>query len=146
MTTEINQDDDFVAFVVDGVEFSLDLYEARDSMTRIDIKHKDDQWACEECEAVFHRTTDNDKALCPECGGKKTFRDEKWLDSVAEYVLTKSKLTRCSRYTAGRIYNVIVEKMEAIKKKREQTPASPITLESIPAGGEAAENEHSSNT
>lgn len=138
--TVIDQSEDFVRFTIDGKSIDVDLYAARDALAKIDIKHAGDSWECSDCLAVFTRASDDTSSECPACHQSNTHRDEKWLDSVAQYVRCQG-FTRCSRNTAGKFYNAVVERIGEIKKKSNQTPASPSGSEvSIQADGGAAES------
>ncbi|MGE3410122.1 MAG: hypothetical protein AB7I37_25285 [Pirellulales bacterium] len=140
MVTEITQNEDFASFKIDGHEFDVDLYAARDALAKIDVKYRDDLWECLDCHVTFTRSIDDLSADCPQCHQPNTRKDERWLDDVAAYVRTFG-VARCGRNGAGKFYSAIIDAIDSIKKKSSPTLESHSGSEvSIAADGEAAES------
>lgn len=141
-TNKIDQSEDFLKFSVDGQEYEADIFEARDRLAKIDLKHRDDQWECYKCGGNFVKAPNDISTKCDLCGADEgeASRDEVWLDDVKAYMESLG-LKRVSRNTAGWFYNLVVNRMEEIKKKSSQTPESPSgSTDSTPAAGAAEES------
>lgn len=144
MALNIEQDDDFLDVAIGGQTLTLDVLKTYDTFGQIDLAHADDAWTCwGACRKVTGPPADPANPVCPVCGeadAQKYFRDQRWLDACAAYIVAQGA-SRCSRKAAGEIYTAIVEKLTGLKKNTTPISESPTGSESTPAVGAMPENE-----
>lgn len=140
----IDQSEDFVGFTINDQRVEFDLYEAHDTLVKIDLRHKDDPWRCLKCFAEFPKDLSDQSNKCPACEAEPTVeqpaaviaRDDAYLEDIIVYLKSKG-FERVSRKTAAMFYVAILDVTEAIKKKESLTLESLTGTESTPPTGPA---------
>jgi hypothetical protein len=135
----VDQSDDFLTFVLDGKPIEVDIYEASDRLSAIDLKHRNDLDKCLDCQAEFKAA----ELKCPKCGSENCQPNQSFLDDVAAMVKSYGAL-RCGRRAAGQFYQAVTEAIAGLKKNAPSTPISPCgSTDSTLRDGAALESEHS---
>lgn len=92
----IDAEADFLEIEIHGHKLKIDAFDALDELVKIDAAHKGDPDG-----------------------------DDSYLDDVAKLICERSGAPHCSRRGASQFYSLVVDRVNAAKKKNTSTPQSP---------------------
>lgn len=124
---QLDTESEWLTFEIHGHSFSVEIFEANDILAENDRKYLNDPDACLDCNHEFIRIGDDRKKrplTCPKCQSENVFPSQRFLDGVAEILISRWKAPRCSRSEAGAFYNAVVDAAEAKKKPSQTQPES----------------------
>lgn len=140
---ELGQAEDWGQVSIHGFTFDVEILRANRQLAAIERRHPADANECLACGAMMGadapRSKDPeggpDKLLCGCCKADAVRMSQALLDDVIALLLLRYAVPRCSNDAAAGFYNLVVDRMEAAKKKIGPTPESAIGSGSIPQVG-----------